>query len=326
MSALKQNGCVSFLFLGGAKRVTMAQMFKAAAKKRGLECRIIGYELDSNSALACEGEIVEGLRWNDPGLLADIDSVVDSHGVDIIVPFVDRAVGVAADYAVSSETSSVFVPVSQRAVTDRMFDKIAAAELFEHLELPIPPTWRQGAPCGHLIAKPRFGSASKGIEKIDSLRDLYQIIGRGADKYLIQQRFDRREEITVDCYVGMETGQIAAVSPRLRGEVSGGEVVRTETFADAEVDALVRHTIVATGLRGAITVQLLRDLDTGRLMIMEVNPRLGGGAVASVHAGVDLPGLIIDDAIGAPLAAQQATPGVETARYLADVVFYPDQK
>lgn len=326
MSTLRHDGRISLLFLGGAKRVTMARMFKAAAAQRGLDCAIHAYELDAHSAIAAEGDVTEGLRWSDPAILADLDRLVEGHGIDIIIPFVDSAVGVAADFAASNATSDVFAPVSSRQQADCMFDKIAAAELFERHGLPIPPTWRQGAPCGHLIAKPRFGSASKGLENIDSLRDLYRIIGAGHDKYLIQQRFDNREEITVDCYVGMRSGQIAAVSPRLRGEVSGGEVVRTETLADAEIDTLVRRTLVATGLRGAVTVQLLRDLDTGHLMIMEINPRLGGGAVASVYAGVDLPGLIIADCLGEALPVQHATPGVETVRYLADVVFYPEQK
>lgn len=323
MKGFKENGRVNLLFLGGAKRVAMARMFKDAAHRRWLECSITGYELHANSALACEGEIVEGLRWDDPDLLADIDRIVKGHNIDIILPFVDSAVGVAADFVASTTPGNVFAPVSDRNRVECMFDKIAAAELFERLELPIPPTWHHDAPCGHLIAKPRFGSASKGIEKIDNLRDLHQIIGRGEDKYLIQQRFDNREEITADCYVSMMTGEIVAVSPRVRSEVSGGEVVRTKTFADAEVDALVRRTLVATELRGAVTVQLLRDLDTGRLMIMEINPRLGGGAVASVHAGADIPGMIIADALGENLETQQATPGVETVRYLSDVVFYP---
>lgn len=324
--ALKENGRVNLLFLGGAKRVAIARMFKEAARRRGLECSITGYELSAHSALASEGKIIEGLRWDDPSLLADLGRVARDNRIDIVLPFVDSAVGVAADFAASALADDVFAPVSERKRTECMFDKITAADLFERLELPIPPTWKHGAPCGHLIAKPRFGSASKGLEKIDNLRDLYQIIGRGEDKYLIQQRFDNREEITADCYVGMRTGKIVAVSPRLRGEVSGGEVVRTTTFADPEVDALIRRTLRATGLRGAVTVQLLRDLDTGRLMIMEINPRLGGGAVASVHAGVDLPGLIIADALGEELTEQHATPGVETLRYLADVVFYPEEK
>lgn len=324
MKGFKENGRVNLLFLGGAKRVVMARMFKEAAQRRGLECSITGYELHANSALASEGEIVEGLRWDDPDLLADIGRIVKERNIDIILPFVDSAVGVAADYVATR--GDVFAPVSDRKSVECMFDKIAAAELFESHDLPIPPTWRHGVPCSHLIAKPRFGSASKGLEKIDNLCELYQIIGRGEDKYLIQQRFDKREEITADCYADMRSGRIVAVSPRMRGEVSGGEVVRTTTLADAEADALVRRTLEATGLRGAVTVQLLRDLDTGRLMIMEINPRLGGGAVASVHAGVDIPGLIIADASGDDLEPQQATPGVETVRYLSDVVFYPKEK
>lgn len=313
---------LGFLFLGGAKRVTMAQMFKEACARRGLGCTITGYELDAHSALALEGDIVEGTRWSDPAIFAELDDICRNHAISVVLPFVDGAVGIAAEFAAKHSSTGVFAPVSPRQEVDRMFDKCAAADFFERLGLPIPATYRSGAPCGKLIAKPRFGSASKGIVEINSLQKLYEI---SASKYLIQERIDNREEITVDCYVGMRTGQIAALSPRLRGEVSGGEAVRTETIADADVDALARRVLVATGLRGAVTVQLLRDIDNGRLMVMEINPRLGGGAVASVHAGVDLPGLIIDDTLGLPLTTQHAKPGVETVRYLADVVFYPDK-
>ena len=44
---LKTPGNVSLLFLGGAKRVSIARMFKEAAAARGLECDITGYELDT---------------------------------------------------------------------------------------------------------------------------------------------------------------------------------------------------------------------------------------------------------------------------------------
>lgn len=319
---MKTDGTVSFLFLGGAKRVAMARMFGEACAARGLACSITGYELDANSALASVGEIVEGLRWSDPDIFADLQQVCDRRAVDIVIPFVDSAVGVAAEFA-ACPGADVFCPAGPRRMVDRMFDKVASAELFETLGLPIPATFREGMPCNRLIAKPRYGSASKGIIRIDSLKDLYEL--RGVEsRYLIQERFDNREEITVDCYVATRTGETVAVSPRLRGEVSGGEVVRTETIADADVIDLARRVLEATKLRGAVTVQFLRDLDSGRLMVMEINPRLGGGAVASVHAGVDLPGLIIDDAMGLKLTPQSPQPGVETVRYLADVVFYPE--
>lgn len=300
--------------------MAMARMIEEACRLRNYNCRITGYELDAHSPLAAEGDIIEGVRWSDPDIFADIDAVCSERNIDIVLPFVDGAVGIAADFVHRYSSTGVFCPVSDRAAAERMFDKIAAAEFFEQQGIAIPPTYRTGAPCGRLIAKPRYGSASKGIIRIDSLQKIYEL-GPKTNQYLIQERFDNREEYTVDCYVGMTDFHIAALSPRLRGEVSGGEVVRTETFADAQVDALVRRVLVAANLRGAVTVQLLRDLDSGRLMVMEVNPRLGGGAVASVHAGVDLPGLIIDDFLGMKLHTQHATPGVETVRYLADVVF-----
>ncbi len=314
--------CVNILFLGGAKRVAMAKLFKEACARRGYGCAIYGYELDSHCPLASEGTVYEGLRWSDKEIFTELASLCDEWKIDIVVPFVDPAVGIAAELS-AVHCPGVFAPVGDRATADRMFDKVAAAELFENLGLPIPATYRPGAPAGKLIAKPRFGSASKGIILIDGLKQIYELQGR-LDRYLVQERIDKREEITVDCYVGRRDGNIAVVSPRLRGEVCGGEVVRTETFADLEVDDIVRRTLVATGLRGAVTVQLIRDLDSGRLLIMEINPRLGGGAVATVYAGADIPGMIVDDALWQRPASAVARPGVETTRYLADVVFYPE--
>lgn len=321
MSNLKIPGCISMLFLGGAKRVAMARMFKDAAAKRGLECKIVGYELDAHSALAMEGLIVEGLRWKDPNILNNLNSVVKQHNIDIIIPFVDPAVGVAADY-VETTTSSTFAPVAKRCHADKMFDKVAAAELFEANNIPIPATWKQGDKYSTpLIAKPRFGSASKGIIEINSQQELDDIINKS--DYLIQERIDRREEITIDCYAASTNGKIVCTSPRIRREVAGGEAVRTITIADNTANTLAQQVIETANLCGAITVQLIRDLDNNRLLVMEVNPRLGGGAVASVHAGADIPGLIIDDCLGATLYSQQPTAGVETVRYLADVVFFP---
>lgn len=310
---------LTFLFLGGAKRVAIGRMFLQACEARGIGGRIVAYELDSHSAIASIGTVVEGLSWRDAGIYADIDAVVDRYGVDVIIPFVDPAVAIAAEYR-RRVGGAVFVPVGDAAVAASMFDKITSAQLFERKGIATPATYRPGDACARLIAKPRFGSASKGIIAIDTLQDLYQVQAAG-DKYLIQERIDNKEEISVDCYASVSDGAVTAVSPRLRGEVSGGEAVRTETVDDADAVALAREVIGRIGLRGAVTVQLLRDLDSGRLMVMEVNPRLGGAVVASVHAGVDIPGMIVDEALGKKPVPAVPVPGVETVRYLEDVVF-----
>ncbi|MCH5220848.1 MAG: ATP-grasp domain-containing protein [Muribaculaceae bacterium] len=315
---------LNFLFLGGAKRVAMARLIKKACNSRGLECNITGYELSTHSALSAEGDIIAGLRWDDERIYADLDNICRERNIDIILPFVDRAVTVAVDFVANHSTSGVFAPVSPRVDAEKMFDKCAAAVLFENNKLPIPKTFQGSFFSYPLIAKPRFGSASKGIIEIDNQQQLDEVLNDRSN-YLIQERFDHRQEITVDCYVGIFDGSIALTSPRIRLEVNGGEVVRTITIDEEKIISLTKDALRATGLRGAITVQLIRDLDSGHLMIMEINPRLGGGAVASVNAGADLLGLIIDDALGLPLKQQRATAGVETVRYLADVIFYPEK-
>ena len=293
---------LTLLFLGGAKRVSMARMFMDAAAARACSCRIISYEMDRHVPLACLADIVIGKRWNDPAVFDDLHDIVESEAVDIIVPFVDGAVAVACEY-VRRYPGSVFVPAADAATADEMFDKVRAAALFERLGLPVPKTYIPGEPCLRLIAKPRRGSASKGIVHISSVEALDDILPR-ADEYLIQERIDRREEYSVDCYVSVRSGEVLALS-----------------------DALTRRVLASTGLRGAVTVQFMRDLDDGgRLLLMEINPRLGGGCVCSVHAGADIPSLIIGEALGEKLSSLSALAGVEISRYPAETVFYPDNR
>lgn len=309
---------VNILFLGGAKRVAMARLFKEAAAGRGMECSIFSYELRADEPIACIGKVITGRRWRDDDIYGHLQAVCREHAIDIVVPFVDGAVAVAA--RLHELVPHVFAPSSSAEDAEAMFDKVRAAEVFETCGLPVPPTYRGGPVTEPLIAKPRHGSASQGILRIDREADLPAPDIR--DSYLIQGRFDRREEISVDCYVSVLSGEPTAIVPRRRLEVAGGEVVRSITIDDPAAVELVRHTLLLLGLRGAVTVQLIRDLDTGSLYIMEINPRLGGGAVCAIHAGADIPGMIIDEARGIVPAKADYRPGTEIARYMQEVVFY----
>lgn len=309
---------LNILFLGGAKRVSMARMFKDAAARAGIEAAIFSYELTREVPVACEATIIDGCRWNDLDILDRLNDVCVSRSIDVMIPFVDGAVRVAADYR--DRFGSVFVPTGSPDVAEAMFDKVVAARLFAEKGLPAPATYIPGDPCLRLIAKPRHGSASKGIIEIRDLETLDRVLGR-ADDYLIQERIDNRNEITVDCYVSAIDGEVKALSPRRRLATAGGEVTDTVTIADGRIDDIVGRTLRSLGLTGAVTVQLIEDLDDGRLMLMEINPRLGGGAVCSVCAGADIPSMIVAEARGMAAVPAQAKPGVRITRYMQEVVF-----
>ena len=75
---------LTFLFLGGAKRVSFGRLLLKACGDAGVEGRIVGYELSARSPIASLGTVVEGLRWGDPAIFDHIDSTVDSHSVDAL--------------------------------------------------------------------------------------------------------------------------------------------------------------------------------------------------------------------------------------------------
>lgn len=309
------SGSINILFLGGAKRVEMARNFKRAAKSLGRECCIFSYELDEYAPISCEATIIKGLKWRDKELMQHLASVCREYSIDIVVPFVDGAVAVAAEM---SNRGLAFAPTSTAEKAEQMFDKVVSAKLFEEAGVAIPATYTGGDITAPLIAKPRHGSASHGIISIDCPEDLNAI---NADDYLIQQRIDNRREYTVDCYASVKTGEVLTVCPRIRLEVAGGEVTRTITTDNSAAIEIANKAITSLGLRGAITVQCIEDLDTGKVYLMEINPRLGGGAVCSVAAGADIPKLIISEYLKLPLDKPAWNVGTMISRYPADVIF-----
>lgn len=287
---------MNILFLGGAKRVSMARLFKAVNS----EIKLFSYELSERVPIALEAEIIIGKRWNDPELDADLRQIIRERDIDIVIPFVDGAIEPATRLK-----DIVFAPCCH---SEEYTDKILCDRKLRSLGLPVPDS--RGV---KNIAKPRLGAASQGLIVFEGESKV------SAEEYLIQEYIEHRREITVDCYVAGD--RICACVPRLRMEVSGGEVTRTRTFHSQLVSDLAREVLTKTRLQGAVTIQFIEDLDTNRLMVMEINPRLGGGAVCSIAAGANIPEMIIREAKGLEITPIDDYKDIEMARYSAEVFF-----
>lgn len=309
---------ITVLMLGGARRVSMAELLRDSGRRLGREVEIISYELMSQVPIASEGKVIVGLRWDDPGVVADIVRVCRENEVDIMLPFVDGAIEIAA--RCRPELREVFIPVSDPEVSDDMFDKVSAAKAFKEAGLPIPTTYTVLTARIPAIAKPRRGSASRGIKVFWNIEDLMHLENIG--DYILQEYIEHMEEYTVDCYVSA-AGEIMCCVPRKRLEVMGGEVTRTCTCRLEPLIEQTRNVIKAFGLRGPVTVQFLHDLDTGRFLLMEVNPRLGGGVVCSIYAGAPITDYILQEALGIALApCDDWSDGTLMARYWKEVIFH----
>lgn len=296
----------------------MAELLKRSGERLGFDIKILSYELDEQVPIATVGKVVRGLQWKEPGVVDDILRVAIEHEARIILPFVDGGISVAA--RCKEKMPDLFVPVSDPYTSSLMFDKISAAEAFEKAGIPIPTTYSVIDAEMPVIAKPRFGSASRGIQVFHDIDDLMHL--RDLSNYLLQEFIEDKKEYTVDCYVS-ESGEILVTVPRERLEVMGGEVTRTITRRIPVLENMSADIIRKFELRGPVTLQFLHDIRRDRFLLMEVNPRLGGGVICSIYAGAPIPDYIISESLGIPV--RECADWAENclmARYQKETIFF----
>ena len=308
----------TILMLGGSRRVSLADLFKESGRRFGIDVEIVAYELTRHVPIARACKVVEGLKWSDPEVVDDIARVVKEYNVDIILPFVNGAVEIAS--LCKEKMPDVFVPVSDFSVTSRIFDKVEAAKVFKDNGFPIPRTYSIINNDMPAIVKPRKGGSSRGIRIFYDVEDLMHL--ENLDSYIIQEYIENAKEYTVDCYVD-HTGEILCTVPRERIEVMGGEVNRTKTCRIERIMEMSREVITKLKLTGSVTLQFLHDPKNDRFLLMELNPRLGGGVVCSIYAGAPITDYILAESIGKnPVPCDDWKEGVLMARYLKEAIFY----
>lgn len=312
---------ISILFLGGAKRVSLAEHFIKAGKKLGLDIAIFSYELDEKVPLASVGTIIKGKKWSDADLFSDLQNQIMRNDISIVLPFVDPAIEVAE--LLKSGNQNLFIPTCGKDICHIMFDKVLSERWFKEKGLPIPPSFSQNDQIQFpIIVKPRTGSASKGIRVIEDAEEWDKLVNK--DNYVIQQFIANREEYTVDCYV-TTSGKIISIVPRLRIQTAGGEVMNSETRRDKDLIAISEKVLMLGDFKGPVTIQFLRDKKTGANYIMEINPRLGGGVITSIEAGADITEFILCDYLGEELQpCNDWKDKTLMTRYFKEVIFYAD--
>lgn len=283
---------INILFLGGAKRTSLAEKFISSGDKLGYKIKIFSYELDKYVPISSLAEIIIGLKWKDENIYQHLIQTIDSYNIDIVLPFVDPATIISA--RLREYHTNVWIPVSDISTMEIFFDKLKSNEWFQKLGLKLPEAKKDEFP---LICKPIYGSASKGLIIINNQAEYDLFINKENQENYLIQRFINGDEFTIDCYVSQNNNVLATVV-RKRIEITGGEVTKAITVRDEEILNEVRK-ILSTGIfRGPINIQFIKDRATGEIFIMEVNPRYGGGVPLTIEAGADFTMFMLREYLG----------------------------
>ena len=287
------------------RRIELMQAFTRAARSLGLEPHWHTADIESHIATACLAEkshlVPEaGSRDYIPALVR----IARREKIDLLIPLIDSDLLKLAEARGQFARIGCGAIISSPEVVRTCRDKIRMFAFLTRHGIDTPQTWTAEEALGlkrhHFpyFLKPKAGSASKGnyvVHDVKHLRTLLEVVPQP-----MVQEYVNGVEHTLDVYAGYD-GRPRCVVPRERIEVRGGEVTKARTVRHAGIIAAgVRVTEALAGCVGTITIQLILT-PHGRLRVIEVNPRFGGGAPLGIQAGANYPKWLLAEWLGKEL-------------------------
>ncbi len=299
-SRVKTSGRTVVISSAG-RRVGLVGCFREAMGSAG---RIGAIDSSPFSPAACLADSA----WRVPNcrsaeFLPYVLDLCRREAVSLLVPTIDTELAAYASARPRFEAVGTSIYISNPKVVAIAADKVATHEwLVQHGF----PTVRQGLPVEvlgakkswslPLIAKPRDGSASIGVQLVRCWAAL-DVLAETEDHNYIVEEIAPGSEFTINVYVNRE-GECVCAVPHRRLEVRAGEVSKGVTVKDRRLMSLGQQ--IAEGLpgaRGPLNIQCFMS-DSGKVNVIEVNPRFGGGYPLAHNSGARFTHWMIEELDG----------------------------
>lgn len=293
---------VNVLFTCVGRRIELVDAFRRAASALDIDLQIHGADINWQAPamhVVDHPHILPPIK--SPGYIKILLTVVRQSKIDLLIPSIDPDLPLLAATADGFAKFGCRVLVSSQVVVDICKDKILTYNVLRNADIDTPRTW----PWAKVVArrrhrfpfflKPRRGSAAVGNYVVRDLDEL-RTFGRRVPDAIVQE-FVSGTEHTLDVYCGFDSVPRCVV-PRKRLEVRSGEVSKAIIVKDPAIMAVGRRVAQTLGeCRGVVTVQCMVT-PRGRIRVIEINPRFGGGAPLSIRAGANFPKWILQSLLG----------------------------
>lgn len=305
---------INILFLGGAKRVSIANEFIEAGLRHNRTVNIYSYDLKKTIPISEIGQVIVGLKWNDLNLMKHLIYTIKTKKIDIVIPFVDPAIVIAAK--LKESIKCLFTPTSSVNVCNFCFNKKLLDTKLKQSAI-ITPSSNNLFP---MIAKPIFSSSSKGIKLLKNENDLKIFNKNHKTEEYIHQRYIEGLEYSVDAYI-TQNGKICSIVPRLREAVLGGEITEGKSENNKAIIVSATLVIKKLKLKGAVTIQYIQEFDGKKIYLIEINPRFGGGVPLSIKAGSDTPYILLTEFLNLDVSPVFWKENIRMIRYFKEFYY-----
>lgn len=199
-------------------------------------------------------------------------AIFEKEKVDIFIPVHDFEIMKIAQNI--NKFNNVKITLASYENIVLFSDKYKASKAVETLGILTPKTVKNDF-CGKKIVRKRVSVGSKGIRIFTGNERIHL----ENDEFL--QEFIEGEEYTVDIFCS-KSGKPISIIPRIRMEVKAGVSTKMKIVKDNELINQCLIIIQKYKLPGLSNIQFIKS--KGKYYFLELNPRFGGGSIASIMA------------------------------------------
>lgn len=284
-----------------------------------------------------------GLRWCDYGdLLPDVLAATVSEEVwfdalcEVIRARRTRFLFIGADFELVPlarradlllERTGCKTIVSSPQLVETCKDKHATVGLLASLGVPTPQTYLPDEPLDAIervvgypmIVKPRFGSRSRGVVRVEDRVTLERAVRETASPVI--QQYLAGDDAEFSCGVVCYDGEVDSVAV-LRRRLKDGNTVMAFSEDHPEIETFCRHVGKLLKPFGPLNIQL--RVVHHMPHVFEINPRFSGTTVFRARLGINEPVRMLRRLQGWPLEQNPRLRHGSVLRYFEELVELAD--
>jgi len=305
---------INILFTCAGRRNYLINYFKEALTGEG---NVVAVDVRHNAPALVDADISALVPdIYDPSYVDALIEVIKKYEVNAVISLNDLELPILAKHKEKIEKNGVKVLLSDEKVIATTFDKWKTAQFISSIGLNTPKTYLTLESALEamdkkvinfpLVLKPRWGSASIGIEypeNLIELRLIYQLqqiklkssILKNASEtdlehaILIQEKLEG-EEYGMDVLNDFESNYIGCYA-RKKLSMRSGETDKALSVTDPLLEANGKKIGESLKHIGSMDCDLF--IDNGKVFVLELNPRFGGGYAFSHEAGVNIAAIYV---------------------------------
>lgn len=306
---------MNILFTSAGRRNYLINYFKQALKGQG---KVFAADMQTTAPALVDADVaIQVPCFYCQDYISTIAKTVKKYNINAIISLNDLELPILSKHKEQLEKLGAKVIVSSESVINKTFDKWETAKFLEEIGLKTPKTYIclkhvkggvfEKSIKFPLVIKPRWGSASIGLDFVESLEELdlaYRLQSFRLGKTILAEasKEDINHAIIIQekmegAEYGMDVlndfeGNYVGTFVRRKLSMRAGETDKAISVIDERFDKIGR--VISENLKHIGNLDCDVFEHDGQLYVLELNPRFGGGYPFSHEAGNDTASIYVE--------------------------------